>query len=60
MDIEASKKRIRIKNALRSLKRVEAKTLPIHMIKRNTHKLLEKNVNNNKIINLLLESFNNT
>jgi hypothetical protein len=56
MDIKASKKRIRIKNALRSLKRVEAKTLPIHMIKRDTHKLLEKNVNNNKIINLLLES----
>jgi hypothetical protein len=45
----------RIRNALRSIKRKEAKTLPIHMIKRDTHDLLKKNIDNNNLINEILK-----
>ena len=58
--MENSKRQSRIKNALRSIKRIEAKTLPIHMIKKDTHEALQKNINNNDIINKLLESINFT
>ena len=52
------KRTIRQKNALRAETRREAKTLPIHMIKRDTHDLFKKNIENNKKINTLLESIN--
>ena len=58
--MEESKRKLRLNNALRSIKRIEAKTLPIHMIKKDTHETLQKNINNNDIINTLLESINFT
>ena len=51
MDIKQSK---RISNASRVIKRLEAKTLPIHMINRDTHKLLNEKININEKINKLL------
>ena len=53
---EENKRRTRINNALRAIKIKEAKTLPIHMIKRDTHELLTINIRNNNILNNLLKS----
>ena len=46
---EEYKRMSRIKNSLRAIKIKEAKTLPIHMIKRDTHELLTINIRNNNI-----------
>jgi hypothetical protein len=48
----------RILNASRVIKRLEAKTLPIHMIRRDTHELVTNTINNNKLINKLLTNIN--
>lgn len=56
--IEYTKKSSRIKNASRAIKRREAKILPIHMIKRDTHLLLNTNIETNKLIDTLLRSIN--
>jgi hypothetical protein len=50
-DINQSK---RISNASRVIKRMEAKTLPIHMINRDTHKVLNEDINIKEKINKLL------
>ena len=44
----------RVKNALRAKINKINKNLPYHLIKRDTHQLLSKSINNNKFINVLL------
>lgn len=59
MDIDRSfilSSEIRVKNALRAKMNKIKKNLPYHLIKRDTHQLLSKSINNNKFINVLLES----
>ena len=61
MDIDRSfilSSEIRVKNALRAKMNKIKKNLPYHLIKRDTHQLLSKSINNNKFINVLLESIN--
>ena len=61
MDIDRSfvlSSQRRVKNALRAKTNKIKKNLPYHMIKRDTHQLLSKSIDNNNFFNDLLESIN--